>query len=93
LATLDPVSRFESALAHLASTADNVSGAESRIVDADIAEEASVLIKTTILQRSSAAVVAQTSLAVRPILRLLSWDGPVRAASSKRRPSRSDSVA
>ena len=64
-------SRFAVALSTLASTRENVAAAESRIMDADIAEESAVLVRTQILQQAGAAVLSQANLQPSLALRLL----------------------
>ena len=62
-------SRLNSAIDALQSTAENYAAAESRIYDADLAQEAADLMRLQISQQAAAAVLAQAnqqaSLAVR----------------------------
>lgn len=63
--------RLHSASANLGSQIENVSDARSRIADTDIAEEASVLAKTTILQSAGVAVLAQANTSAANAVKLL----------------------
>jgi flagellin-like hook-associated protein FlgL len=66
-------SRFQAAHATLQATSDNLRSAESRIVDADIADESARLVKGQILQQAGAAVLAQANR--MPALALLLLQG------------------
>lgn len=65
------MSRFESAASLLRVTADNVREAESRIVDADVAEEAANLTRAKILQEAGASVLGLAARLPELALRLL----------------------
>lgn len=63
--------RLHSASSNLGSQIENVSDARSRIADTDIAEEASVLAKTSILQSAGVAVLAQANSSAANAVKLL----------------------
>jgi flagellin len=63
--------RLHSASSNLASQIENVSEARSRIADTDIAEEASNLAKTAILQSAGIAVLAQANSSATNAVKLL----------------------
>ena len=63
--------RLAVALSTLAVARENFAAAESRIMDADIAEESSLLVRTQILQQAGAAVLGQANLQPSLALRLL----------------------
>jgi flagellin-like hook-associated protein FlgL len=65
------VSRFQVAVQNLQQATENFRAAESRIVDADVAEEAAQLTKRRILQQAGAAVLAQANQQPQLALRLL----------------------
>jgi flagellin len=65
-------SRLASALGALGSARDNSLAAAGRITDADIAQASSDLVRTTILQKSAAAVLANANQLPQLALRLLS---------------------
>ncbi|MCB0332811.1 MAG: VCBS repeat-containing protein, partial [Bdellovibrionales bacterium] len=64
-------SRLESAVRTITSTKDNYVAAESRIRDADFAQETSEMIRLQILRNSSAAVLSQANLQPELTLQLL----------------------
>ena len=64
-------SRLAVALNTLTSARENFAAAESRIMDADIAEESAALVRTQILQQAGAAVLGQANLQPTLALRLL----------------------
>ena len=64
------MSRFTTAVATLGVGVENLA-AESRIVDADVAEESAGLVKTRILQQVGAAVLGQANQLPALSLRLL----------------------
>ncbi len=64
-------SRVSVATNVLQATSENYSIAESRIRDADIAEETSKLLRLQILQQSSSSVLAQANLQPQLVLKLL----------------------
>ncbi|MBF0308523.1 MAG: flagellin FliC [Magnetococcales bacterium] len=53
--------RFESAIANMQNQAENLTGARSRIVDADIADETASLTRLSILQQAGTAILAQAN--------------------------------
>lgn len=53
--------RFESTIANLNNIAENMSAARSRIVDADIAQETSNMMKFSILQQAGVSILAQAN--------------------------------
>mgnify|MGYP000885805304 FL=1 len=64
-------SRFEVAIQNLTVTAENFTAAESRIRDADIAQETSVFTKNQILTQSGIAILAQANSLPQQALTLL----------------------
>ena len=64
-------SRFEVAIQNLTVTAENFTAAESRIRDADIAQETSVFTKNQILTHSGIAILAQANSLPQQALALL----------------------
>ena len=64
-------SRFESTVASLQTTVENVSAARSRIQDADFASETAELTRTQILQQAGTAMLAQANSAPQGVLALL----------------------
>ena len=63
--------RFESTIANLYSTAENISAAQSRILDADFAAETANLTKSQILQQAGLAMLAQANTVPQAALTLL----------------------
>ena len=63
--------RFEVAIQNLTVTAENFTAAESRIRDADIAQETSVFTKNQILTQSGIAILAQANSLPQQALALL----------------------
>lgn len=63
--------RFESAIANLQTTAENLSGARSRIQDADFAAETASLTRGQILQQAGVAMLAQANSLPNNVLSLL----------------------
>ncbi len=63
--------RFESVVANLQSTSENVSASRSRIVDADYAAETANLTKASITQQAGVAMLAQANSLPQTILSLL----------------------
>ncbi|HKE00286.1 MAG TPA: flagellin [Planctomycetota bacterium] len=63
--------RLESTLASLANTVENLSAAESRIRDVDVAYESADLTRNTILQQAATAVLAQANISPQAALSLL----------------------
>lgn len=63
--------RFDSTIANLSNVSENLSASNSRIVDADIAEETAKLARNTILQQAGAAILAQANQQPQLALQLL----------------------
>jgi len=63
--------RFEYTKANVDNTAENLSAAESRIRDADIAKEHSTLVKQQVLSQASNAMLAQANTLPQGVLQLL----------------------
>ena len=63
--------RFESTIANLQITTENLSAARSRIQDADFAAETAELTRNQILQQAGLAVVAQANALPQSVLSLL----------------------
>lgn len=63
--------RFESTISNLQNVAENVSGARSRILDADFAAETSNLTKNQIMQQAGTAMLAQANSLPQSVLSLL----------------------
>jgi len=71
-ATLGAVqTRFESTIANLSITSENLSAARSRILDADFAAETSNLTRAQILQQAGTAMLAQANAIPQNVLSLL----------------------
>ena len=71
-ATLGAIqNRFESTIANLATTAENLSAARGRIRDADFAAETAELTRAQILQQAGTAMVAQANTMPQSVLSLL----------------------
>ncbi len=64
-------SRFESTIANLATSAENLDAARSRIRDADFAAETSALTRAQILQQAGTAMLAQANAVPQNVLSLL----------------------
>ncbi|WP_439654547.1 flagellin [Spiribacter halobius] len=64
-------SRFESTIANLSTTGENLSAARSRIQDADFASETASLTKAQILQQAGTSVLAQANQIPQNVLSLL----------------------
>ena len=64
-------SRFESTIASLQTTSENLSAARSRILDADFAMETANLTKNQILQQAGIAMLSQANAAPQSVLALL----------------------
>lgn len=64
-------SRFENAISNLSTTAENLSGARSRIRDADFAQETANLTRAQILQQAGVAMLAQANALPNQVLTLL----------------------
>ena len=63
--------RFESIISNLQISAENVSAARSRIMDADFAKETAELTRTQILTQAGTAMLAQANQAPQNVLSLL----------------------
>lgn len=63
--------RFESTISNLANVSQNVQAANSRIADADFAEETSNLIRRRLLEQANISVLAQANASGQTALRLL----------------------
>mgnify|MGYP000137799773 CR=1 FL=1 len=63
--------RFESTIANLSITSENLSAARSRILDADFAAETSNLTRAQILQQAGTAMLAQANAIPQNVLSLL----------------------
>jgi len=64
-------SRFETAIANLQTSAENMTAARSRIQDADFAAETANLSRAQILQQAGTAMVAQANQIPQGVLQLL----------------------
>lgn len=64
-------SRFESVVANLQTTSENLSASRSRIQDADFAAETAALTRGQILQQAGTAMLAQANSAPQNVLSLL----------------------
>jgi flagellin len=63
--------RFETTISNLAVTSENLSAANSRILDADFASEAAALSRSQILQQAGISILAQANAAPQQVLSLL----------------------
>jgi flagellin len=63
--------RFDSAVANLSTTSENLSSARSRIQDADYASETAELSRTQILQQAGTSMLAQANSSTETVLTLL----------------------
>ena len=63
--------RFESTIANLATTSENLSASNSRIRDADFAAESAELARTQVLQQAGLSVLAQANGRPQQVLQLL----------------------
>ena len=63
--------RFESVIANLTTTSENLSASRSRIQDADFAQETANLSRAQILQQAGTAMVAQANQLPHGVLALL----------------------
>ncbi len=63
--------RLNSTIANLASTRENLSAAESRIRDVDVAYETAQLTRNSILQQAAIAILAQANMGPQSALSLL----------------------
>ena len=63
--------RFQSTIASLSTTSENLSAARSRILDADYAQETAALTRGQILQQAGTAILAQANSLPQSVLSLL----------------------
>ncbi|VAW58864.1 Flagellin protein FlaB [hydrothermal vent metagenome] len=63
--------RFESTIANLATTSENLSGARSRILDTDFAAETAALTRSQILQQAGVSILSQANSLPQLVLSLL----------------------
>lgn len=63
--------RFESTIANLGTTVENLSASNSRILDADFAAETANLAKSQVLQQAGISVLAQANARPQQVLSLL----------------------
>ena len=71
-ATLGSVqSRFDSVISNLQSSSENLTGARSRIRDADFAAETASLTRNQVLQQAGMAMLAQANALPNGVLALL----------------------
>lgn len=63
--------RFDSTIANLATTSENLSASNSRILDADFAAETAKLSKSQVLQQAGISVLAQANARPQQVLSLL----------------------
>ncbi|GBO87191.1 flagellin N-terminal helical domain-containing protein [Marinobacter salsuginis] len=63
--------RFESTIANLSTTSENLSAANSRIRDADFAAETAELARTQVLQQAGLSVLSQANARPQQVLQLL----------------------
>ncbi|MFO7552015.1 MAG: flagellin, partial [Haliea sp.] len=63
--------RFESTIANLSGTAENLSASRSRIQDADFASETAALTRAQILQQAGISVLSQANAQPQNVLALL----------------------
>lgn len=63
--------RFESVIANLGTTSENLTSSRSRIRDADFAQETAELSRSQILQQAGIAILAQANAAPQSVLGLL----------------------
>ncbi|MDR9425897.1 MAG: flagellin, partial [Marinobacter sp.] len=63
--------RFESTIANLSTTSENLSAANSRIRDADFAKETAELSRTQVLQQAGLSVLSQANARPQQVLQLL----------------------
>ncbi|MGP9833471.1 flagellin [Marinobacter sp. NSM] len=63
--------RFESTISNIATTSENLSASNSRILDADFAAETANLAKSQVLQQAGISVLAQANARPQQVLSLL----------------------
>ncbi|WP_432720414.1 flagellin [Jeongeupia wiesaeckerbachi] len=64
-------SRFESSIANLQTTSDNLSASRSRIQDTDFAKETATMTRNQVLQQAGTAMLAQANALPNQVLSLL----------------------
>ena len=64
-------SRFDTTVANLQTTSENLSASRSRIQDADFAQETANLSRAQILQQAGTAILAQANQLPQSVLSLL----------------------
>jgi flagellin len=65
------LNRFESTIANLQTTSENLTASRSRILDTDFAKETATLVKAQILQQAGLAITAQANALPQAALALL----------------------
>jgi len=65
------MNRLESTIANLSNVSENLSASRSRIMDADIAQETSIMTKNNILQQAGVSVLSQANQSTQLALGLL----------------------
>jgi flagellin len=63
--------RFESTIANLQNVSENLSAANSRIMDADFAAETAAMTKAQVMQQAGVAMLAQANMLPQAVLSLL----------------------
>ncbi|MFS8609307.1 MAG: nucleoside hydrolase, partial [Gammaproteobacteria bacterium] len=63
--------RFESVVANLSTSVENMSASRSRIIDADFAAETAALTRAQVLQQAGVAMLAQANMMPQNVLALL----------------------
>jgi flagellin len=63
--------RFESTIANLSTSVENLSASNSRILDADFAAETANLAKSQVLQQAGISVLSQANARPQQVLSLL----------------------
>jgi flagellin len=63
--------RFESVVANLSTTSENLQAAKGRIMDADFAVETSNMSRAQVLQQAGNAMLAQANQAPQQVMSLL----------------------
>jgi flagellin len=63
--------RFESTIANLSATSENLTASRSRIMDTDFAAETAALTRAQVLQQAGIAMLAQANMAPQNVLALL----------------------
>ncbi|MFT5576202.1 MAG: flagellin, partial [Bermanella sp.] len=65
------LNRFESTIANLQTTSENLTASRSRILDTDFSKETATLVKAQILQQAGLAMIAQANAQPQSVLALL----------------------